>query len=190
MVIEKLKNIKEDKSLLRYIIFGIVIFIGLLVEFYFFEYGTMKIVRYLILVEALVLIAWKDNKEQIILNKHLIILFGIRCFLLILEWLVYPDYGLAIFFSSVLGFLIGAAVFGICYIVSRGGLGAGDVKLIAVIGFYLGGSVIISIMILSVFCTAIYSTVNLIRKKTSLKAEIPFAPFVMIGTVLAMALGV
>lgn len=89
-----------------------------------------------------------------------------------------------------MGFLIGTIVFGACYLLSRGGMGAGDVKLMAVLGFFLGGSVIISVMVLAVFCSAIYSIVNLIRKKTSLKAEIPFAPFVMIGTVLAMALGV
>lgn len=189
-MIEKLKHIREDKLLLRYIIFGIVIFGGLLTEFIFLEYGIIKILRYLILVEALVMIAWKDKREKIILNKHLMVLLGIRCILLILEWLLYPDYGLGILFSSILGFLIGLAVFGICYIVSRGGMGAGDVKLMAVLGFYLGGSVVISVMVLSVFCSAIYSIVNLVRKRTSLKAEIPFAPFVMIGTVLAMALGV
>lgn len=188
-MIEKLKNIKKDKFLLRYTIFNLMIFWGLLAEFLFWEYGIMKIIRYLVLVEALFVIAWKDKKEKIILNKDLAILLGVRCLLFVFEWLLYPNYGLGIVFSSLLGFLIGAAVFGICYIVSRGGLGAGDVKLMAVLGFYLGGSMLISTMVLAVFCSALYSIVNLIRKKTSLKAEIPFAPFVMMGTVLAMALG-
>lgn len=189
-MVENLKKLKDDKSLLRYIIVDAVVFSGLLAEFIFFEYGILKMLRYLILVVALFVIAWKDKKEQIILNKHLMILLGIRCFLLIMEWLMYPAYGLGIIFSAVMGFLIGAIVFGICYLLSRGGMGAGDVKLMAVLGFYLGGSVIMSVMVLAVFCSAIYSIINLIRKKTSLKAEIPFAPFVMIGTILAMALGV
>lgn len=190
MVGEKLREVKKDKHLLRYIVLDIVILCGLLAEFIFFEYGIMKILRYLILAGALFAIAWKDKKEQIILNRHLLILLGVRCVLLILEWLIYPEYGLSIVFSSLMGFLIGTIVFGACYLLSRGGMGAGDVKLMAVLGFFLGGSVIISVMVLAVFCSAIYSIVNLIRKKTSLKAEIPFAPFVMIGTVLAMALGV
>lgn len=186
---EKAKNALQEKAVRRYAIVNIIVLIALLCEFIAFEYGILKILRYLVLVQGLFVIAWKDHKEQIILNNHLMILMGIRTFLLICEWLVYPTYGLSILLSSLMGALIGILVFGICYLVSRGGMGAGDVKLMAVLGFYVGRSVIMSVMILAVLSSAIYSIVNLIRKKTSLKAEIPFAPFIMIGTILAMALG-
>ncbi len=186
---EKIKNLFEQKGMLKYVISNVIVMGVLLFEFISFGYGALKIIRYLILIQGLFVIAWKDHKEQIILNKHLLILAGIRTFLLICEWLVYPTYGLSILFSSIMGALIGTLVFGICYLVSKGGMGAGDVKLITVLGFYVGRSVIMSVMVLAVLCSAVYSVVNLIRKKTSLKAEIPFAPFIMIGTVLAMALG-
>lgn len=187
---EKYKQIIKDKKLVGYIVVNVMSMVALLSEFIFFQYGILKIVRYLILAEALFIIAWKDKKEHIILNKHLVILLFIRIFLILCEWLTYPEYGMSILISAAMGMLMSALVFGLCYLLSRGGMGAGDVKLMIVLGLYVGGSVIMQIMILSVIASAIYSIVNLIRKKTSLKAEIPFAPFVLIGTILAMALGV
>ena len=42
---------------------------------------------------------------------------------------------------------------------------------------------------LSVMVSAIYSVVMLLLKKIKLKEEIPFAPFIFVGTALTMALG-
>lgn len=187
---DKLKQYIGSKAVRRYMLLDLIAAIGLLCEFIAFEYGVLKILRYLVLIQALFVIAWKDRKEHVISNKYLAVLFGIRTILLICEWIVYPTYGLSIFFSALLGLVIGAGVFGLCYLISRGGMGAGDVKLMGVLGYYLGGSAIMPVMILTVLASGLYSIVNLILKKTSLKTEIPFGPFVLIGTLLGMALGV
>lgn len=187
---EHIRKFISDKQKRKYIFVNLFVVAILITEFVMFEYGPLKIIKYMVLVEALFLMAWKDNREKIILNKHLLWMVGFRVFLLILEWIVYPTYGFSILSGSLMGMLIGLLVFGLCYLVSRGGMGAGDVKLVAVLGFYLGGAVIMPVMILVVLSSAVYSIVNLARKKINLKTEIPFVPFVLIGTVLSMMLGV
>ena len=186
---EKIKAFAGDRPLRRYGVLAVIVLAALLCEFIAFQYGALKIIRYLFLVGALFLIAWKDWKEKVILNRHLKILIASRLFLLVCEWLVYPEYGFTILLSTLMGFVIGGAVFGICYLISRGGMGAGDVKLISVLGLYLGGSVIMPAMILIVGSSAVFNIFNLIRKKTDLKSEVPFGPFVLLGSILAMALG-
>lgn len=187
---DRIKAQIANKAMKKYILLNLVVLAGLLVAFLAFGYGFLKSIRYVVLVEALFVIAWKDHYEKLIPNKYLLIMTGIRTFLLIVEWFVYPIYGMSILLSSLMGVAIGAGVFGLCYLISRGGMGAGDVKLMATLGYYMGGADIMFVMILAAVFSAVYSIVNLARKKTNLKAEIPFAPFVLAGTSVAMMLGV
>lgn len=182
--------IKKNKPLIFYSVLGIAVCIGLLLEFIAFSYGPLKIIRYLVIAVGLFIISWQDIKERIILNKTLLLLSIIRLAIIILECIVYAQFVISIISSALIGVLFAILVFGGCYLIARGGMGAGDVKLMAIVGFYVGSAVIMQVMLLTVVAAAIYSIVKLIRKKTKLKDEIAFAPFVLIGTVLAFALGV
>lgn len=108
---------------------------------------------------------------------------------MVLEWLLFPKLGLALLMSAVLGALLGGGVFLLAHFIAKGGVGMGDVKLLAVIGTYVGSGSIMAAAFLSVMVSAIYSVVMLLLKKIKLKEEIPFAPFIFIGTILTMALG-
>ena len=187
---EKYKELLRDKAIQKNIIVNAIVLVVLICEFVAFQYTFLKGLRYLIIIEALFVIAWKDKREKIILNKHLIVLIGIRVLILICECISYPVYGKSIFASSVMGMFIGFLVFGICYFVSRGGMGAGDVKLISVLGLYIGSADIMLVLILIASSSALFSVISLMRKKTNLKEEIPFAPFVLVGTIAAMMLGI
>lgn len=182
---EQLKN-KKFRILL--VIAGIIL-VALCVEFYLFQYSFLKVFRYVILLIALVFIAWIDQRSRRIPNRTLMILFAVRTVILGVEWLEFSDLGLALLLSSGVGALSGGGIFLLCYLISRGGIGAGDVKLFTVIGWFVGNGTILPIAFFTVVSAAFYSIVMLIRKKTSLKEEIPFAPFVLAGTVLSMALG-
>ena len=96
---------------------------------------------------------------------------------------------MAILISSVFGALIGGGIFLLAHFISKGGVGMGDVKLFAVIGFYVGNGSIMAAAFLSVMAGAVYSITMLLFKKIKLKEEIPFAPFIFVGTILTMALG-
>lgn len=54
-------------------------------------------------------------------------------------------------------------------------MGAGDVKLLAVTGFYMGLGIIFTDIFLSILIAALYSGLLLIRKKIKMKEEISFA---------------
>lgn len=162
---------------------------ALCAEFMMFNYSILKILRYLILLCAMFVIAWIDQHDRRIPNRILIFLLTIRMVLLVVEWITVPAMGMALLISSLLGLLIGGGLFLIAHFISRGGVGMGDVKLFAVIGFYVGGGSIMPVVFLSALSSALYSVVMLALKKISLKAEIPFAPFVLVGMILAMALG-
>ncbi|MBS6194840.1 MAG: prepilin peptidase [Clostridiales bacterium] len=178
-----------DKKFRRYAAVWGIISAALLAEFIWFGYSLPKLFRYLILLEAVFGIAWIDGKTKRIPNKILIALLVFRTVLLGIEWAVYPSLGLSILISSALGAVIGGGMFLLCFFLTRGGMGMGDVKLFTIIGYFVGSGVIMPIVFFTVMISALYSIIQLIRKKTKLKDEIPFAPFALAGMILAMGLG-
>lgn len=180
---------REEKHFRVLVALLAVLLIVLCAEFVFFEYLWLKIFRYLFLVCGLALIAWIDHKKQIIPNEILIVLLIVRTLILTGECLYAGRYWMSVIIAAVMGFMIGGGIFLVCYLLTRGAIGAGDVKLFAVLGYFVGSGMIFGTVFLIVLLSAFYSIGMLIMRKTTLKKEIPFAPFVFFGTVLAMALG-
>ena len=161
----------------------IIIFLELAGIFLWKNYGYhwLKIVRYVILTACLVPLGIIDYKQRIIPNKILLVMTGIRAVLLAGDMLVYPDYKWELIVSAFCGMAIG--------FVTRKSIGLGDVKMVAVIGFYLGLSQIWSAMVTGLLLAGIFSCIQLARKKVSMKDFIPLAPFLSAGTILIMLLG-
>ena len=180
------QNRKYPKALF---VFAGILGIGLTAEFCMLSYGLPKIVRYLILLAAMFVIAWIDWHDRRIPNKILILMLKTRGILLCVEWAVYPEYRLSLLLSALLGLLIGGGMFLLADVISNGGIGMGDIKLFAVVGSYMGSGSILAVIFLTVMASAAYSAVMLLFKKVKWKEEIPFAPFILVGTVLTMALG-
>lgn len=184
-----LKTQMQNQKFRILLIAGILMEIALAIEFVMFSYSVLKIIRYLILIAVMIFIAWIDHCDRKIPNRILLFLLSIRGIVLVVEWLVFPDMGAALLISSLLGLSLGGILFLLAHFISRGGVGMGDVKLFAVIGAYVGGGNIMTVVFLTVMVSAVYSIIMLVRKKIKLKEEIPFAPFALAGTVMAMALG-
>ena len=169
----------------------IIIFLELAGIFLWKNYGYhwLKIVRYVILTACLVPLGIIDYKQRIIPNKILLVRTGIRAVLLAGDMLVYPDYKWELIVSAFCGMAIGFVTFLLAYFLSRKSIGLGDVKMVAVIGFYLGLSQIWSAMVTGLLLAGIFSCIQLARKKVSMKDFIPLAPFLSAGTILIMLLG-
>lgn len=159
-------------------------------EFYLFQYGVLKIARYFILFWSLVAIAWIDQGSKKIPNEAVLFLFFARTLILLLECLFYRDYWISILESASMGFLLSGGMFLLCFLISKGAIGAGDVKLVAALGYYLGMGAVFTAIFLTVVVAAAYGMIALLLKKASLKQEIPFAPFILAGTVITMMLGI
>jgi len=101
-----------------------------------------------------------------------------------------------IFFNSYAGYgmlntayaALGAAAFFLFIVlVSRGRwMGAGDIKLAFLMGLILGWPGILAALLLAFYLGAIIGVGLMILKKKELKSEVPFAPFLVVGTFLIL----
>lgn len=66
--------------------------------------------------------------------------------------------------------------------ITRDGLGLGDAKLFACIGIYLGVKDTISAMVAAVVLSGIYSLILICISSENKKRELPFAPFILAGS--------
>ena len=184
-----LENEWKDNKFKKYITVNIIVLILLVLVFYIYEYGFLKSLRYTIIFLGMILITWIDRKFKIIPNKILIFLLSVRGIILAIECLTCFEISGMLLISTFIGMLVGGGIFMLAKLISRGGVGMGDVKLFVIIGSYVGNAVIVPLIFFTVFSSAIYSICQLIRKKTSLKDDIPFAPFIFIGMIITFGMG-
>lgn len=88
--------------------------------------------------------------------------------------------------NSIAGFLIGGGLFYIVAIVSRGGMGGGDIKLIAMIGAFLGWKDVIITIMLASFTGAVVGVMMMIFLGKGRKYAIPFGPFLALGGMISL----
>ena len=96
--------------------------------------------------------------------------------------------------SSILGLITAALIplifFGSQILVSKGEwLGEGDLYLGFSMAFLLGFNKTILAIILSYFLGTIIALIMLTNKKTKLKSQIAFAPFLILGTLISLFFG-
>jgi leader peptidase (prepilin peptidase)/N-methyltransferase len=96
--------------------------------------------------------------------------------------------------ASLLGAVIGAgslfAIAEIYYFVRHEeGLGMGDVKMLGMIGAFLGWKLVLVTLVLSSFLGSIVGMGVLVAKKESMKYALPFGTFLAVGALVAIAAG-
>lgn len=154
-----------------------------------YEYHLLKIVRYWLLMYGLLLLAFLDAEKKIIPNQALLVMTGTRTILLIGECICFPELYFEILVSAFIGLLGGGLLFLIPGILMKKGIGMGDVKLAAVIGYYLGFQVLMSNLMITLTLTVLAGVTALIVKKASPYSEIPFVPFAAVGTIITILMG-
>ena len=85
-------------------------------------------------------------------------------------------------YASLAGALVGYAVFWLVarvffMLTSREGMGQGDFKLLAMLGAFLGWQALPFVIFLSSFVGAVIGSVYLLLTRNSMRAEIPFGPY-------------
>ncbi len=142
---------------------------------------------YFIFVAALIVITVIDLYHQII--PDLISLPGIAVGLLLS--LINPY---ITFFNSLIGILLGG---GSLFLVAtlyqwffkREGMGGGDVKLLAMIGAFLGWKAVILTILLSSLVGSIIGVTIMFLKGKDFKYAIPFGPFLSLGAAISLFYG-
>ena len=126
-----------------------------------------------------------DLKHYIIPDKVLFPAIGIAFFYRLFEKLSISNFA-----PYFWGALIASGFFLIIFLVTRGrGMGFGDVKLAVLMGLLLGVQNVIVALFFAFMLGAIIGIILLAGKKKGLKSEVPFAPFLITGTFIALFYG-
>lgn len=146
----------------------------------------IQIINYVVLISSLILLAYIDFKKKIIPNKILLAMLILRLILIGIEVLLYRNMIYSILLSSFLGLLVGGGAFLLVAFILKNSVGMGDIKLVAIIGFYVGIENLFSCVICSLLISLICGVALILAKKINSKDMIPFAPFLMLGTFITL----
>jgi prepilin signal peptidase PulO-like enzyme (type II secretory pathway) len=91
--------------------------------------------------------------------------------------------------SAALGGVIGFVIFLLIAVVSRGGMGWGDVKLAALIGLATGFPLVFLAIIMAAILGGIVAVALLAAKKRGRRAMIPFGPFLAVAAMVTLLWG-
>ena len=94
--------------------------------------------------------------------------------------------GIWLLADSLLGLLFGGGVFLAVYLLSRKGLGGGDVKFMAAAGLYLGFGKTIPAVLYGTILAAGFGLILIALKEMTRKDSMPLAPFLFIGIMITV----
>ena len=96
---------------------------------------------------------------------------------------IFPNY-----INSLIGGFVGYSIIWLIIyfykkVRKKEGMGLGDAKLMAAIGFWFGWVSIPIVIFVSSFVALIFAVPSLIKKSLQMSSEIPFGPYIIIGCV-------
>ncbi|MER2077550.1 prepilin peptidase [Psychrobacillus psychrotolerans] len=156
---------------------------GLLFAFAYYQLGfTLELVVALLFISLLVIITVSDIAYMLIPDKillfFLIPLIVLRVFEPLSPW-----------WDSIVGAVVGFGVLFLIAIVSKGGMGGGDIKLFFVIGLVLGWVPTLLTLFLASIIGTVIGVISLKRSKQGRKTPIPFGPSIAIAAIIAYFYG-
>jgi leader peptidase (prepilin peptidase) / N-methyltransferase len=134
------------------------------------------------LVSLFIIITVSDIKYMLIPDKILLFFAG----LFLLERIFIP---LTPWWDSLLGAAIGFTLLLFISIVSKGGMGGGDIKLYALLGFVLGTKLVLMSLFIATLLGALIGIIGIGLGLVERKKPIPFGPFIAVGTLIAYFYG-
>ena len=151
-------------------------------------YKTIICFNIMILYTILAAVAGIDFKTKTIPNRILLIGLILRVLLIGVEGVFYRDGIRQTLVNSGIGFAFGLIFMLFLSIITKHGIGYGDVKLFAWIGLCVGLLDTYNILFYSVLVAAVTGIYLLLIKNKSKKMQLPFAPFVFVGTYIVLCL--
>jgi leader peptidase (prepilin peptidase)/N-methyltransferase len=96
--------------------------------------------------------------------------------------------------ASIGGFLLGggflwAVAAGYELLTGREGMGGGDIKLLAMIGTFLGWNGVLTTLLIASFSGAVAGGMLMLLRRADSRSPIPFGPFLAVGATCALFLG-
>ncbi|HLU23489.1 MAG TPA: prepilin peptidase, partial [Bacillaceae bacterium] len=152
---------------------------GLLFALAYIKIGwSFELVIALTLISLLVIITVSDLTYMLIPDKVLLVFTGI----FIIELIIEP---LSPWWDSLAGAAVAFIMLLAIAIISKGGMGGGDIKLFTVLGLVLGVKLVFVSFFFANLIGAIIGIIGMAIGKIERKKPIPFGPFIAIGTIIA-----
>ena len=149
----------------------------------------LSILSHLMLFGILFFAGVVDLKKSIIPNS--LIVAGLVMYVVFALFSIFvAEVNVKGFFLLTLGggFIIGILLL-LVLLISKNSLGMGDVKLFFVVGILLGLKNTYYVLLITVIIMALVSIILLILKKVTRKTAVPMAPFMAIGFLICVFLG-
>ena len=147
----------------------------------FFKLPGISLLLLWICVSLLIVITFIDIDHQIIMDRMQVLLLIFSSLYVYFTTVNYADH---LFGSAIAGGLMM-----IIYLISRGGMGAGDVKLSFVLGLWLGVQGVLVCLMIAFILGGIVGATLLILKIKSRKDPIPFGPYLCLGAFVSLIYG-
>lgn len=175
-----LPSIRVTAVIMTVIHLGLALFLP-----WFYGLGTIQLLRTLLMSAILWACAWADAGACLIPNRVLAVGTVLSAAVLLLELALNPGDARYLLVQTAVGVVALLLAAGLCRAVSPKAVGMGDVKLLAVMGFCLGMELVwpaLFFSFITIFCVCL---VLLITRRAKRTDSIPFAPFLLAGTLLA-----
>jgi leader peptidase (prepilin peptidase)/N-methyltransferase len=93
------------------------------------------------------------------------------------------------FKNSIVGLFLGGGLFYLIAILSRGGMGGGDIKMMAMVGTFMGWKAVLLTTFIGSLAGSIVGISLMAFKGKGRKTKIPFGPFLAFGAVITLFYG-
>ncbi|UCD11058.1 MAG: prepilin peptidase [Nitrospinaceae bacterium] len=160
---------------------AIELIIGLLITLAFLRSGLSVEFAVTATVSAvLVIITVIDFQHRIIPDRITLpgIIFGFAAGFYLEGWR-----------DSLIGFFLGGGLFYLIAVLSRGGMGGGDIKFIAAAGALVGWQKVLLIIFIGALAGSVVGIALMVLKGGTRKSMIPFGPFLALGTLAVLYYG-
>ena len=128
-------------------------------------------------ISMLIIIVISDLHYMLIPNKILLFFFG----LFIIERFFIPYQSIP---DHLLGMVIGFLIPFLVAVISKGGMGGGDVKLFAVLGFVLGWELVILTFFFASLVGMIAALIGMLLGKVKRGVPFPFGPSIALAALI------
>jgi prepilin signal peptidase PulO-like enzyme (type II secretory pathway) len=130
-----------------------------------------------------------DLEHSLILNKVVYPGIIVAFLLSLYPWPWFSESIVMRVAYAALGGAIGFVIFLLIALVSRGGMGWGDVKLAALIGLATGFPLVFLAIIMAAILGGIVAVALMIAKKRTRRQTIPFGPFLALAAMVTLLWG-
>ncbi len=174
----------------KYFLVELISGLNFLIIFYFFGISIESLLLIILSIFFLI-IYFIDLKHFIIPNEltyPLIVLGFGKTFFTNQNYFIFPDY-----LNSIIGGVAGYTIIWLIIFLYKKlknieGMGLGDAKLLAAMGFWFGWICLPFILFFSSLIALITNVPSLLNKTKDLQTKIPFGPYIILGCIIYLLL--